>query len=71
MSAPDPIYYSMRFIAGLMLDEKTGKRWGTQRTRLWLQRNDACFKLGGRWVTTGPLLREAFPDIWYSLQSEL
>lgn len=71
--APEPIYYSVRFIADLMLDEKTGETWSTKRTRRWLQRSGALKKLQGqgRWVTTGSMLREAFPDVWYRIQSEL
>ena len=68
---PEIIYYEMADIAALMLDAQTGEPWRTERVRRWLQRKGACRKINGRWITTGSMLREAFPEIWHSLQTEL
>ncbi len=57
------VYYTMPYLASLMVDEKTGKRWQTQRTRRWLQREGACYLKGSRYVATAETLIGSFPEL--------
>lgn len=71
MPEPRVIYYRMDTVAALVIDDRTGKPFRVERMRRWLMREEACRKIGGRWYTTPMMLREAFPEVWHEIQSEL
>jgi hypothetical protein len=41
--------------------------WDTRKTRRWLQRSEACVKVGSRYVTTPSLLANHFPELWQEI----
>lgn len=68
---PEIVYYTMEYIASLMLDEKTGKCWQTQRARRWLLREGACFKTkSGRYLSTASMLVGNFADLLGLIQRD-
>ncbi len=67
---PEIVYYPMGYLASLMLDEKTGKVWQTQRMRRWLQREGACYKKSGRYVATAETLVTNFPELLNTIRRD-
>ncbi len=71
MPNPEVLYYSVAYLASLLLDEETGEPWRTERMRRWLLRKGATKKINGRWKVTPDGLRSAFPEIWWKIQGDM
>jgi len=45
--------------------------WRTERARRWIRRHDIGFQVGSRWFTTPTKLRDAFPEVYTEIATEL